>query len=266
MLASPLLLGALAAGLHWVHLLLGLFWFAGYFAFHATSLWLKAGRRARYLRPVQVYGGGAAVLGLLVLSVRPGLVWLAPMFALPLGVGLYAAAHRRERDLLAGLTTVVASALMTVVAYVAGGPGSPSGWLVGPSAVWAELHRWATPDERYPWLLALGQFLYFGGTVCYVKSVIRQRGVPRYLRVSVGWHAVALAIVAGWAAAGWAHGPAAVGLVAVFGVLLVRAWLVPRHHLTPKQIGIAEIVVTVAVALTSLWALRPDLPLPPLGS
>jgi hypothetical protein len=120
MLVSPLLLGTLASGPGWIHLLLAAFWFAGYFAFNATSLWLKSGRKVRYLRSVQVYAALAAALGLATALADPGLLRWAPLFVLPLGVGVWAAAHRRERDLLAGVTTVIGSALMTVVADDAG--------------------------------------------------------------------------------------------------------------------------------------------------
>ncbi len=234
MLASPLLLGALAAGLHWVHALLAVFWFAGYFAFFATSVWLKSGRKARFLRPVQVYAALAALTGVAVAVARPGLLWLAPLFTLPLGVGLWAAAQRRERDLLAGLTTVLGSALMTVVAYLA--PAAGSG--LAATALTGELRR--------PALLALGQFLYFGGTVCYVKSMIRERGNARFHAASIGWHALAAVVVAAWSP--W--------LALVFGLLTLRAWVVPRYSFSPKQIGIAEIASTVAVALVSLTTLR----------
>lgn len=220
MVASPLLLGALASGLAWVHLPLALFWFVGYFAFFATSLWLKARRRPRYWPPVRFYAILATVLGVLTLALQPSLVVWAPLFLLPLGVGLWAAANRRERELLSGLTTVVGSALMTVVAYAAG-PGD---------------------DLTRAWLLALGQFLYFGGTVFYVKSAIREHGNTRFLWLSVGVHALAALIVLTYSP--W--------LALVFAVLTVRAAIVPRLKVTPKQLGIGEIVSTVVVALVSL--------------
>ncbi|MEI2733308.1 MAG: YwiC-like family protein [Dermatophilaceae bacterium] len=223
MLASPLAVGALAAGLSWRHVPLVAFWFAGYFAFFATSLWLKSGRRSRYLPPVRAYAALAAVLGVATLFAAPSLVGWAPGFLGPLGVGLWAAAHKHERELLSGLATVVGSALMTVVAYEAGGG----------------------PDLRRAGLLALGQFLYFGGTVCYVKSLIRERGNPRYLALSVAWHvaaAAAMVVYSPW-------------LALVFAVLALRAAVVPRFGLSPAQIGVGEIAGTLAVALVSLATL-----------
>jgi hypothetical protein len=223
MLASPLLVGALASGPDWIHLPLAGFWFAGYFAFFATSLWLKSGRRARYLPPVRVYAAAAAALGLVTTLLQPGLLKWAPLFALPLGVGLWAAARRRERELLSGLTTVVGSALMTVVAYDAGGG----------------------TDFRRAWLLALVQFLYFAGTVFYVKSAIRERDNPGFLNLSAAVHAAAMV--------GVTFLSARLGLV--FAALTVRAAYVPRLRLTPKQLGLGEILATVVVAGVSLLAI-----------
>ena len=49
------------------------FWMVGYFAFFATSLWLKSRRKARYFPPVRAYAVGSAVLGLLTLALQPSL-------------------------------------------------------------------------------------------------------------------------------------------------------------------------------------------------
>jgi len=233
MLASPLLVGVLAGGAAWVHLPLAAFWFAGYFAFFATSLWLKAGRRAKWFPPVRAYGVLSLLLGAVVLLMQPGLVRWAPLFAVPLAIGLYAAAHRRDRALVAGLATTAGSALMTVVAYDAG-PGH---------------------DLSRAWLLALVQFLYFAGTVFYVKTVIRERDNRAFFWLSIGYHVVALAVVA--LVFGVVEGAgSAVPLSVVFAALLVRAIVVPPYRPTPKQVGIAEVAATVAVAATSLLATR----------
>lgn len=220
MLAAPLLVGILAAGPRWVHLPLAAFWFVGYFAFFATSSWLKSRRRPRYWPPVRAYSVAAALLGLVVVAAEPSLVAWAPAFVVPLGVGLAAAAARHDRDLVAGLTTVVGSCLMTVVAYDAG----------------------AGHVDRRAWVLALVLALYFLGTVFYVKSAIRKRGQDGFLALSVAFHVVAT-VVAGVVA--WSLG-------VLFAVLTARAALVPRLGGTPKQLGIGEIVATFAVALLAL--------------
>ena len=159
-------------GLAWVDLPLTAFWFVGYFAFFATSLWLKAGRRARWFPPVRAYGVAARA------ARRP---WShcsgrtcsggRPHSWLPLGVGLWAAAHRRDRDLLAGLATVAGSALMTVVAFDAGKqrPADPRLAAGAGPAPLLRRHRLLRQDR---------------------DPRARQ---PGFLRVSVTFHAVATA-------------------------------------------------------------------------
>ena len=214
-----LAVGILAGGPAWVHVPLTAFWFVGYFAFFATSLWLKARRRPRYWPPVRAYGIGAALLGLVTLAVQPSLIVWAPLFILPLGVGLWAAAARRERELLSGLTTVVGSGLMTVVAYAAG-PGT---------------------DLQRAWLLALTQFLYFAGTVFYVKSAIRERGNERFLWLSIAAHAVATVVVLTFPVA-------RVGLPPAHRPRRRRASLAPL----PSSSASARSPSTVVVAVVSL--------------
>ena len=238
MLASPLLVGALAAGLRPVHLLLGAFWFAGYFAFFAASVWLKSGRRPRHLRPVQVYVALAAVLGAATLAASPGLLRWAPAFAVPLGIGLWSSATRNERALVSGLATTVGSAIMALVAYDAGGGTS---WLRA-------------------WTLAAVQAAYFAGTVFYVKSLIRERGSATFLRASIGYHLAVAAVAAVALLLTRAQPTTGTGLswlvVAVLALLAARAVAVPRltPAPSPKQIGLGEVGATVAVALSSLVA------------
>ena len=228
-LAAPLLVGILAGGVAWVHLPLAAFWFAGYFAFFATSLWLKASRRPKWFPAVRAYGLVTAALGAVVLVMQPQLVRWAPLFLLPLGIGLYAAAQRRDRALLSGLATTAGSALMTVVAYDAG-PG---------------------PDLSRAWQLALVQFLYFGGTVFYVKTVIRERDNMAFRWLSAAYHLLALVIAA--TLFGMIHHDGhSWPLLVVLALLLVRAIAVPPYRPTPKPTGIGEVVATVAVATTSL--------------
>jgi hypothetical protein len=231
MLASPLLVGILAGGAAWVQLPLAAFWFTGYFSFFATSLWLKARRRAKWFPPVRAYGIATFVLGVVVLAMQPGLARWAPLFLVPLGVGLFAAARRNDRTLLSGLATTAGSALMTVVAYDAG-PGT---------------------DFARAWQLALVQFLYFAGTVFYVKTVIRERDNPAFHWLSGIYHASAL-IAVGTVFGLVENDGTAWPLLVVFALLLARAVVVPPYRPTPKQVGIAEVVATVAVAVTSLVA------------
>lgn len=220
MLTAPLLTGILASEPRWVHLPLTGFWFTGYFAFFATTLWLKARRRPRYRTPMLTYAASSTVLGLLTLAMQPGLLRWAPLFLVPLGVGLTASLVRDERSLWSGVSTTAGSCLMTLVAYDAGGGTN-----------WTRA-----------WILTGVLAAYFAGTVLYVKSMIRERGEPAYHWLSMMGHSaatVAMIWVSPW-------------LVAVFAVLTIRAAVVPVFGFTAKQIGFGEIASTLVVAVTAL--------------
>ena len=225
MLTAPLLVGALAAGPRWTHLLLGAFWFAGYFAFFATSLWLKARRRPRYLPPVRAYVVTATALGLLLAALEPGLLRWTPAFVLPLGIGLASSATRHERSLVSGLATTIGSCLMALVAYDLG------------------------DGQDWPRAIALTAVLagYFAGTVFYVKSAIRERGNHTFLTVSVLVH-LAMALLVWWLL----PSPAGPALAVVGLVLAVRAAVVPPLGWSPARLGFGEIASTVVVAVVAL--------------
>ncbi len=220
MLATPLLVGILATAPRWVHLPLAAFWFAGYVAFFSTGLWLRSRRKPRYRPPVLASTAVAAALGVVVLALDGSLLRWAPLFLAPLGVGLVASARRDDRSLWSGLSTSTGSSLMTLVAYDAGGG----------------------TDWGRAWLLAGVLAAYFAGTVLYVKTMIRERGNARYRWLSVGFHAAATVAMA------WVSWP----VLVVFALLTVRAGVVPLRPLSPRAVGIGELVATVVVAVTAL--------------
>lgn len=220
MLAGPLLVGVIAGGPAAVHVPLALLWFLGYFAFFAAGLWLKARRRARYRPPVVVYSLACLLPAAGVLAMEPRLAAWGLVFAPLLVLGLALAAARKDRALLSGLATTLAASLMTAVAYDAGGG----------------------TDWSRAWLLTATMAAYYVGTLLYVKTMIRERGNRAYVVASVAFHALAsvtLAWVSWW-------------LTAVFAALTLRAALAPRLGLTPKQVGIGEIVLNVAVVAVAL--------------
>lgn len=222
MLATPLAVGILASKPAWVHLPLTAFWFLGYFTFFAAGLWLKAPprRRPSLVPPLRTYAVASAALGALTLALDPGLVRWVPLFVVPLGIGLVASARRDERSLWSGLATSAGSSLMVLVAYDAGG-----------GTDWARA-----------WTLTAVVAAYFAGTVLYVKTMIRERGDERFHWLSALAHAaatVAMTWVDPW-------------LVLVFAMLTIRAAVLPAYRLSPKVVGIGEIVATVVVAATAL--------------
>jgi hypothetical protein len=223
MLTVPYLAGLAAAGYRWPDAPLLGAWIAGYLLSYYAFQAVKSRRVRRYRDQLLLYAAIAAPLAALVVVARPRVLVYAPVYAALFAVNTWYAARRRERALTNDLASVLQSCLLVfVVATIAGA-------------------RPATVVAVFTLCLA-----YFLGTVCYVKTIIRERGNPTYLRLSIGYHLVALAVAAWF------------GLmpVALFAWLLVRAALLPGRGWTPKRTGVVEIVNCVLLLLVVGAALR----------
>lgn len=211
-------------------------WLIGYFAFHAFSLWLKARNKARYVRPLQVYGSLSAVLGALVLWLEPGLIEWAVLYAPLLGVGLWQAWKRDEAALLGRSMTVLAACLICAVTF--------SGSL-------REFVQGVQTEAAFQRAAAATAILttYFLGTIFYVKTMIRERGDRGFLALSVGYHALVTLLAALAAGAGWVSGWVPVFLLST----TLRAYAVPAlgplrgRTVTPRQVGISESFFVLAL-------------------
>jgi len=226
MLLVPFAAGLLSWGgrTSWWHLPLLTAWLAGYLLSYYALLAVKTRRLDRVRDQLADYGGVTLVCGLAVVLARPPLLRLAPAFAVLVGVNLWYAHRRRERALLNDLASVVQACLMTfAVAIVAQVPLRP---MVGP---------------------ALACLLYFTGTVLYVKTMIRERGEPGYLRASTALHALALPLAT--AVSMWLFVP--------FTGYLFRAVLLPHRSVGVRTVGLVEVACSVALLLA--------LALPPIG-
>lgn len=213
-------------------LFLGLTWLVGYFAFNAATLTLKspAKRRTRYYVPLATYTGAASASGLVTLVFKGWpLLWWVPPYAVVLGVSLWLAASKRERSLLSGVLTIVASCgLMGVLRL----------WPGAPALEWRE------------WAVMAVVTLYFIGTVLHVKALIRERNDPRSAPRCIAYHAVLAVLIVGAVAAGWLTWwwiPWAL-------LLVVRAWWMPRARRKPGVIGAVEIVNSVLLLALVLFA------------
>lgn len=248
MIIVPPLLGIIEGGARPPHVLLLATWWIGYFCFYAATLWFKSRFAQRFLRPVVTYGALTAVCGVATAVVAPYLWRWVPLFVPLVAVAGVEAWRRRERSVWSGFATVAAACLLLPVTWDVSTEGAAG--FVGTAAVW--LHT----------ALLFG---YFGGTVLYVKTNIRQRGSSGYLAASIVWHAVwfgvAVATSGAFGVAGSADnlagGGAPISLwhVAVWVLLLIRAVTLPLagragHPASVKAIGVGEIVTCVAVAGT----------------
>lgn len=229
MLLVPYVVGLSLAARHrplgWGDVTLGLTWLIGYFAFNAAVLTLKspAKRRAAFRAPLLAYGAASAAAGLgsLVL-LGPELLWWAPLYAILLGVSLRLAATKRERSLVSGVLTVVASCLLMGV--LRGTAGAP-----------------LTPPEVAVMVATTG---YFVGTVFHVKSLIRERNDPASAGRNLWFHVALLACLGAGVVAGWLAWPWLVWAAA----LVARTLWLPRAQRRPLVIGLVEVAA-------SLWLL-----------
>jgi hypothetical protein len=221
MLAVPYLAGLLAAGYRWADAALAGAWLAGYLLSYYVFQSVKAQRTRRYRAQLLLYAAVAGPLAVLVVVARPQVLWYAPGYAALLAVNAWYAVRRRERALLNDVASVLQSCLIVlVVATIAGT---------------------VTAEALVAFVLCLAYFL---GTVFYVKTMIRERGNPRYRRRSAGYHILALPAVA--ATGPWAG--------VLFAWLLARAVLLPGRGLPPKRVGVIEIAN--CAALLAIIALR----------
>ncbi len=237
MLVVPFLVGVAmrvrdGLPLPWFLLPLLGFWMLGYFAFNAGSLWLKAhpARRRPLVAPLITYAGASAAFGLLTLvGAGPGILGWVPGYLALLTPALVLAANRHERATLGGALTTAAASLMALVVRF------PE---VGDLLAW-------TPQARSATAAAALVFAYFFGTVFYVKTNIRERGNPRFYRLSLAWHGLALLAAAGL----WGGGLVSAGWVGLFAVATLRAAVVPRLRppVTPLRIGLLEIALSIAI-------------------
>lgn len=236
MLLVPLVAGAIlrvrGSGWSWHLATLAVFWLAGYACFFAASMWLKAhpAKRGVFVRPAVVYAAVAALAGVATLLLGGvGMAWWVPLYAPLLGVALWLAWRGRERSVLGGILTVAAAALMLLVAA-----------LENPARL--------LDHASEPLIVAcVGVFGYFVGTVLYVKTMIRKRGVAAWQLASLTWHTVctvgyAALVIAGLAPRWWP---------VFFLAATVRAWWMARaaarQPIRPARVGAIEMVFALAL-------------------
>jgi len=104
------------------------------------------------------------------------------------------------------------------------------------------------PDRTFDdkiWLVALYPSLFFIGTTLYVKSVMRERKNPLYLKLSIGFHALCI-----------------LGFVFVQQYLMalafvppfIRAIWLPQKKMSVKQVGFTEMGISLLFFANLLYA------------
>lgn len=237
MLFIPPLMGIILQP-SWAAVPLFITWWAGYFTYFAITIWVKSRLRTKHLPPVLTYGAITALAGIAALITQWQLIAWLPIFAPIIAVAVYETIKRRERSLVSGWSTVLAAAMMLPTVASISTSGTPA-------AVSADLW-WATA-----WFA-----LYFGGSIYYVKTLIRDFGNHARFIQSVGFHA---AVFIGAIALAVAQ-PHTWPVVAVGALLAARSYAVPRiaqrrgKRIPPKYVGMIDGLVTVFVVVAAFAA------------
>ncbi|QNH95735.1 YwiC-like family protein [Corynebacterium anserum] len=221
-------------------------WLFGYFAFYAFGLWHKTRskqRKKEYRAPLVVYGAITVIAGLSALAMNWQMLWWVPIF-LPLVVWAFVEVIRRHpRSLSSGVSTTVASSLMIPVMVSAAVQGPPGFFFYAPAQLI---------------IATLCVALYFVGTIPYVKTLIREKGNPSYVKFSVIYHFIALIVVSIMCVPLLILGvfwPSALIFILTMAWCLYRAWRVPAlaannpRAWTPKRVGMREIWPTLTLAV-----------------
>lgn len=225
MLITPVLVGALLTNVRAIHPVLLLTWLAAYCTNFFFMLAVKSRRWARYRTQLGVYGTVTAIGGFVVLLVQPRLILLSgaaiPVFL----INLYFVRTRNERAWLNDVSGILLAGVVGFAAFRLGYVGENASVI---NAAWRAIAIVC---------------VYFIGTVFYVKTIIRERGSQRWLRMSIAFHALfAVALTAmGW----WF-------VAAVASLALVRAVVIPSRAWTPKRVGLLEIAFTVLFGIGAL--------------
>lgn len=216
LLVVPCTAGGFLGGFTARHAVLLPTWLLAYCAAHHVQQYVRLRRHSRnpraagrHLAPSLVFGavvaGGGAALAAQVPWLLVAAVCAVPFFA----VNTVYAARNKERALLNGWAAVVPACGMLLVSYRLGSGGL----------------------DATAWTAAAACVLYFGGTVLYVKTMIRERKSHAYRVASGVYHAVA----AGVAAVLWPW------FALPFAVFLVRALVLPARRLRIGVIGAIEV-------------------------
>ncbi|QJC21180.1 YwiC-like family protein [Arcanobacterium buesumense] len=241
MIIIPPILGIVAGGFNWRHVLLLALWWLGYFDFFAIGLWLRSRRKKRFLPPVISYTIPCLILGVSLALTAPHLLVWVPIFLPLIVITFWQSAIRADRSMLNDTVTVLAASLLLPVSYQVSMAGDPP----------------VTPHHM--WLMTTLVFGYFLGTVFYVKTNIRQRANRSWLVLSVIWHLLFTSLSALASTGFWFADDEQLSTwhTLVWLVLTIRAWAVPtwgeRHGwVSAKILGIGEIIASIAVTVTLL--------------
>lgn len=223
MLIIPYVTGVIFSQATWVHITLFIAWFFFYLASYPfLQAVRKSKQRSDWMKWGMIYSVIAVVFLIPSVIGFPKLVYLAPIMLVLLSINIWHSKQKSERAWLNDLSAILLFCIGAVAAYWVGGG------------------KW----DQNMFMIVLFNFVYFFGTVFYVKSVFRERTNSRWLIGSKVYHIIQILI------------PVIVGyplmlIPYLFGT--VRAFLLGGKQMRPMKVGIIEIVNSIQFLVFTLF-------------
>ncbi|XHN42364.1 hypothetical protein O1Q79_00377 [Lonepinella sp. MS14434] len=223
MALMPFLYGMLLSHPIWQHFFLLLAWFSLYLMTYPFLNLFKGRNLALYRKWTMIYASACFIFVIPALWYNWKILYFAILF-IPLSfVSIYFVKQKDERALLNDLNAIVIFAIAGMAAYY-----------------FAENQF----DQRIWWVATLPS-LFFIGVTLYVKSVLRERKNPFYFITSILYHTVCVMIFL----------PFQQFLLALaFVIPLTRAIILPTKKLSTKQVGLAEMAISLVFFIQLLIA------------
>ncbi|OOF44732.1 YwiC-like family protein [Rodentibacter trehalosifermentans] len=209
----PFIYGMLLAHPVWAHSFLFLAWCALYLMSYPFLNLFKNKNNPLYRNWTIIYASAAFIFALPAVFYNGQILYFMLAMLPFVWVNIYYIKQKNERHLFNDIAGIIIFALAGMGAYY-----FPD----------------RTFDTKICWV-ALYPALFFIGTTLYIKSMMRERKNPLYLRVSILYHSF---LIAYFAFTGQFY------LMSAFGVGWVRAIYLPRKKLSVKQVGLTEFVIT----------------------
>lgn len=225
MLILPYLLGGIVGGWTLVHIPFAIAWLFVYMGTFFLFQYVKQRKKSNeLLRTVATYLIIATVAAIPVFVAEWRLVWFV-LAMIPFGlVNAYFAKIRDERNVWNDVSAVTSFCIGGMASYYLGA---------------------RTLDVTIVWLFTL-PYLYFLGSIFFVKTMIREKKSLFYRNVSWGYHLllVAIFVVLGYLLLALTYAPSLVRAIAFYG-----------KKIPIMKIGIVEIANSIFVLCCLSWYL-----------
>lgn len=210
----PFLYGMLLAQPSWAYLFLLLAWLSIYLMSYPFLMLFKTKNKAEYQKWTMIYAASTLIFALPALVYNPAILGFMIVMLPFVGVAVYFTKQKDERNLINDLAAIAIFSIVGMGSY----------------------YFSARTFDVNMLKVALYPSLFFIGTTLYVKSMLRERKNPRYLRASIWFHSFLTAYFAVMGQ-GW--------LALAFLLACARAVYLPRKKLSVKQVGLTELAITV---------------------